>query len=517
MSNTRLPAGLAPYEEKASALVEPLLRYLGSFRRQGWESAGPPAFTFNPEASLGLDVPASSWDSPLGPANASIPPQLDPGSIGDETVTTLLARIQRQEISADEVITSYYQRIQQLNPRLNAFLHAELPDCSKPFLAPLYGLPFGVKDLIQTQDMPTTCGSLQLQNHASESDAEVVSRLRQGGGSLMGKLNTHEFAAGGTGENLTFGRAQNPWNMERIPGGSSSGAGVAVAAGLIPMAIGTDTGGSVRIPAACCGVVGFKPTYGVISARGVYPLAWSLDHVGVLCRAVSDLFPILKVLNPAAYGSMTPPSPIPAPQRLRIGVPWRWLERVTSDVQATFHHAITTMRDAGAMVENLDWPNPEDFVSVNRAIAMCETTAWHEPMARNTPHLYGENIRPRIGAGFGMSALDYLCAQRLRAEMCRELGNVWTKFDIIATPTLTEVAPKWSAVSEFNPILLTAFGNVLGIPAISVPCGLGVEGMPVGIHLAGPPHRDFRVLQIAYFYEQLAEWKLHSHFTTGER
>ncbi|MHB8620039.1 MAG: amidase, partial [Chloroflexota bacterium] len=277
---------------------------------------------------------------------------------------------------------------------------------------------------------------------------------------------------------------------------------------MLPAAVGTDTGGSVRIPAACCGVVGLKPTYGAVSCDGIFPLAWSLDHAGILCRTVRDAGLFLGVMDEAPAGDYEAAAVPGALAGLRVGVPAGWVARATAGVSAAFEAALRHLAALGAVVREVSLPPPEQYALVNRAIAIPETTAWHEPTLRTMPEAYGTNIRPRMEAGFWLESLDYLTAQRLRARLCRQAAVLWEEVDLLASPTVPQPAPPFG-VTEAPMILFTAYCNVLGLPAISVPCGPAEDDLPAGLQLAAPPRREVRLLRAAAAFEAAAgPWPL---------
>jgi aspartyl-tRNA(Asn)/glutamyl-tRNA(Gln) amidotransferase subunit A len=480
--------------------------------------------------------PAVAFD-PLRAAGER-PPQLRPGptpAVGPGPLAAAARRLRRRELSARELTESVLARIGDdplrayitLDPagaraaadRADAELGA---GCDR---GPLHGIPVAVKDIIATAGLRTTAGSRLLADHVPARDAAVVRRLRAAGAVIVGKANTHEFAAGPTGENPHFGSARNPWHTGRVAGGSSSGSAVAVAAGLALAALGTDTGGSVRIPAHCCGVVGLKPTYGRVSRAGVFPLAWSLDHVGPLGASVGDVAALL-----GAVAGFDPEDPttadLPVPDfaarlgerdlarltGVRIGVPEAWLDgRVQPGVRAAFTAALQVLAALGTELRAVELPAPDDLAPLNRAIAFAEGTAYHWADVQERPELYGADVLARKRAGAEVSAVAYLQAQRLRAEFCRRVAALWATVDALATPTLPCVAPPPGTALGYGAdmIRFTAFVNLLGLPAVSVPCGFAGPdggaaagpGLPVGLQLVGRAFREADLLRLAAAYE----------------
>ncbi len=376
---------------------------------------------------------------------------------------------------------------------------------------PLHGIPVAIKDIVETAGLRTTGGSRLRAEHVPARDAFVVARLRQAGAVIVGKANTHEFAAGGTGENPHYGTARNPWGTDRVPGGSSAGSAVAVATGLAAAALGTDTGGSIRIPAHCCGIVGLKPTYGRVSRAGVFPLAWSLDHVGPMTATVGDAAALLGVIaGPDPDDAASSPLAVPdfgarlgeaaSLRGTRIGIPEGWCEHaVQPGVRAMVERALRALESLGASLVDCRLPPAGDLAPVNRAIAFAEGTAYHWADLNERGDLYGADVRARKEAGRLVTGVQYLQAQRLRAQLCREVGALLReRVDCIATPTLPIVAPRLGEGGDV--IRFTAFVNLLGVPAVSVPCGLA-EGLPVGLQLIGRAFREGDLLRVAAAYE----------------
>ncbi|HYF94373.1 MAG TPA: amidase [Symbiobacteriaceae bacterium] len=359
---------------------------------------------------------------------------------------------------------------------------------------PLCGVPVAVKDLIDVAGLPTRAGSRITDGAPAAADAAVVGRLRRAGAVIVGKTTTHEFAYG-----VTTDGTRNPADPRRIPGGSSGGSAAAVAAGMVPIALGTDTAGSVRIPAACCGVVGFKPTFGRVSTQGVVPLSWSLDHVGPLTRTVSDAALTFSVM---ANAKMPPRQPL---TRLRIGLPTAWLATpVAPAVRQAFERSL---QNTGADLVEVALPPLDRFHFVSRVITLAEAGAYHAP---NLDRLsdYGPDVGARIELGQFIPAREYLLAQRLRTELCQAMAEVMTAVDALATPTIPLPAPligqRWwdGPDGHREPVADTLLRfaapfNITGQPAISLPCGTTPDGLPIGLQLIGAVHQDERLLQLA--------------------
>jgi len=360
-----------------------------------------------------------------------------------------------------------------------------------------------------------------LASNVPEDDATAVVRLREAGAVLLGKLSLHEFALGGPDATSPFAPARNPWNTEYVPGGSSSGSGAAVAAGMAVVALGTDTAGSVRMPAACCGVVGLKPTYGRVSRFGVIPLSWTLDHTGPLTRTVEDAGLALQAI--AGYDPRDPSSShqvVPVfneglkagVKGMRIGVP-REVFYDTAHVQPgvldAVEQALTTFRALGALVEEVALPGFRDDLAVRGVIRATETYAYHEETLRKRPELLGASQRVRFMGGVFYTARDYLRAQQARRLIIEELAEVMNRVDVLITPSMPEPPAKFAAgaAGGGGPRLQGPF-NLTGVPAVSIPCGFSSEGLPIGLQVAGRHFDEATILRAAYAYEQATGWYL---------
>ncbi|HWI66625.1 MAG TPA: amidase [Symbiobacteriaceae bacterium] len=365
---------------------------------------------------------------------------------------------------------------------INAFVTicGDLPD---------HGIPIAVKDVYDVAGLPTTAGSRILSGRIATEDAAVVRRLRAAGAVIVGKTATHEFAYGCTTDSPFHGPTRNPADLTRTPGGSSGGSAAAVAAGMVPIALGTDTAGSVRIPAACCGVVGFKPTYGKVSTEGIIPLSWSLDHPGTMACTVADIAWVHAVLTGETPLGVTHP---------RIGVPSAWLEtRIDPDVRSRFTEAIQ-----GLDVAEVELPPLEEFHFVSRVITLAEAGSYHQTHLDRLPD-YAPDVRARVELGQVIPARDYLLAQRMRAHLIRQMATVMEQVDVLVMPTLPLPAPligerRWEGEAVADALTrFTAPFNVTGQPAISLPCGMTSAGLPVGLQLVGASHQDAALLGIA--------------------
>lgn len=486
-----------------------------------------PAFQFDPEAAAGRHRSLPVLPPP--PADVALPKPVDLSDLPWLPLTQLASLIRRGELGAELLVDAYAERIRRHGAVLNAFLTltADTARRAAVSLRPgrLSGMPLGIKDLVETKDVRTTAGSRILADYVPRADAVVWQRLADEGALLLGKTHTHEFAAGPTGENPHYGPSRNPWDPARITGGSSGGSAAAVAAGLCAAAIGTDTGGSVRIPAAMCGVVGLKPTFGRVDTTGVIPLSWSLDHVGPIARTVQDAALVFDVMagNEPSQGmeAAARAGAISRLEGIRIGVaPHAWAGEAAPGVAAALEEAVHVIHGLGADIRPVAFPvRSEPLTAINRALALGESSAWHEPFLARKADLYGDNVRPRQEAGRFLSAVDYLKAQRLRALLCRAFDCVWDEVDVLILATLPVVAPRigqktvtlGDGCERTTPsALIGAAGpwNVLGLPVLTVPCGHGEGAMPVGLSLVGPSHAERTLGFVAAAYENATSWHL---------
>lgn len=420
-------------------------------------------------------------------------------------------RVASGELNLDEAVGVLLERINAYQPVLNAFItvaaQEALAAAAHPLPGPLAGVPMVLKDMIDTAQVLTTCGSEIYRARVPDRDAACWERLRNAGALLLGKANTHEFAAGVTSINDFFGAVHNPWDPARSPGGSSGGSAAAVAAGLAPAALGSDTGGSIRIPASCCGVVGLKPTFGRVPVDGVHPLAWSLDTVGPITRDVADASLLLDALSRSSdCGPAAEAGSASSLEAVTVAIPALWVSALDEGLARQFWLAVEALKNRGAhTVEVGDLPSLDLLLAVNRVIAYAEGSAAHSYLYASRGR-YGSQIRARMAAGRYISAEQYLLAQRLRGEWCERLERVWAQAEVLVTPTLPCAPPELSAqttlVGERSLPLGSALVwftgpfNLAGTPTLSLPTGL-VGGLPVGLQLVGPPHEDALVVFVA--------------------
>ncbi|MGA2741136.1 MAG: amidase [Bryobacteraceae bacterium] len=444
------------------------------------------------------------------------------------TLLEYAAALRRREISSAELTAAALDRIERLNPSTNAMQTVmaesarERAKQADEELArgaghgPLHGIPIAVKDLLRTAGVRTTGGSKLFEDYVPDYDATVVERLRAAGAVLIGKTGMHELAYGITSSNPHFGAVRNPWDRDRIPGGSSGGSGAAVAAGMVSMAMGSDTGGSIRIPAAYCGVVGLKPTYGRVSRFGAMPLGFTLDHMGPLTRSVRDAAAVLNVI--AGYDSRDEtssrrpvenyvPEPEPSIRGLRIGFPENfYFERLDQDVDAAVRAAFNIAASHGAEIVPLRVPDIAAINTVARVILLAEASALLEPYLEQRDQ-FGADVLALLDQGRLLPATDYINAQRLRRTMQREFAGLWPRVDCLFTPTTPITAPRIGETtvavgSENEDVRLATTRlvraiNLLGLPAVSIPCGADRRGLPIGLQIVGPPFAEAVTLRVA--------------------
>ncbi|HEX5317550.1 MAG TPA: amidase [Stellaceae bacterium] len=444
------------------------------------------------------------------------------------------------KLSPVELTQGYLERIAALDGELHSYL-LTLPDAALAAareaeaeikagrrLGPLHGIPIGLKDIYKTKGIRTTAGSRVYETHVPSEDAETWVRLRNAGAILLGKQETHEFAIGGPDFTLPFPPARNPWNTAHYPAGSSSGSAAAVGAHLCAAAMGSDTGGSIRGPAAYCGLAGLKPTYGRVSRRGVFPLSYTLDHCGPLTRTVEDCALMMQVL--AGHDPLDPASvDVPVPDYaaaltsrldgMRIGVIHHWHE--TDAVAgfgpenapspayiAAFDAACRTLESLGAKVTDLTVSPLIDFADANRIIMISEAYALHEADFRQRPQIFGRHMFARIGLGAFLSAADYVEATRQRRELCAEFAVATQEVDAVVSANATGPAPRIDQVgtwSTFNRASYTAPYNLTGLPALSVPIGF-TNDLPLAFQVAGKPFAEAAVLRVGHAFEQATEF-----------
>ena len=441
--------------------------------------------------------------------------------------------LRTKKLSPVEWTQSLIARIEQHDRKLDAFLRftpeialedarrAEAEIASGQWRGPFHGVPYALKDIVDYAGLPTTAHSKILENNVAAADAAVTQRLRAAGAVFLGKLATHEFAIGGPSFDLPWPPARNPWNRDHFTGGSSSGSGAAVAAGFVPAAIGTDTGGSVRNPASLCGIVGMKPTYGLVSRRGVVPLAFSLDHVGPMTRTVRDnalMLDLIAGYDPADPGSVNRAAGGYGAELergvrgIRIGVVRHFYARdmiADPEMTAAIDAAAARLAELGAEVREIETAPLEEYAACNRIILTSEAFAVHEKWMRERPHDYGQLARSRIMAGAFVRAADYVNATRLRRKLAHDFHALFDRIDVALTASSMDPACRIDdpqAVEYTYARQARAPFNVTGSPAISVPVGFSRAGLPLAMQLVGKPFSEALLYRVAYAYEQASGW-----------
>jgi aspartyl-tRNA(Asn)/glutamyl-tRNA(Gln) amidotransferase subunit A len=449
----------------------------------------------------------------------------------------IAASVQKHERTARAVADEALAKAERLQDKWRAFItltpelalrQASRVDeiLGKGGKLPLAGVPFAVKDLIDVQGVPTTCGSKAFADHKAAADATVVRRLVSAGAVVLGKLNLHECAFGFTGENTTYGDCKNPWDATRVPGGSSSGSALAVALGICSFTLGSDTGGSIRLPSALCSLTGLKPTYGRVSRQGVVPLSWTLDHVGPMARTAEDVAVVLETMagrDPADEASSYVAVPkysaeMDKPLRgLKLGVLDEWFfGSLEPAVEKAVSAAIAKLVELGCERTAVKLPYLEEVLGAHRAIIFPEAASYHQPFLAEKAALYAPDIRVLLEAGLLMPALDYLKGQRVRRVVRTAWAKVFRNVDFLVSPSSPITASRFGQQTAKLPggekELVRAYLDVTlpfdlsGHPALSVPCGFSPEGLPIGLQLVGKPFAEATLLRVAYQYQQATEW-----------
>jgi aspartyl-tRNA(Asn)/glutamyl-tRNA(Gln) amidotransferase subunit A len=449
------------------------------------------------------------------------------------SLSALSSAIRNKSVSPVEVTNKLLKRIEEVNPIINSYitvlfeeakesaLEAEREITAGNWKGPLHGIPIGVKDIIYTKNIKTTMGSAIFKDFVPDYDAAVVERLKQAGAVLIGKQNTHQFAYGPTGDRSFFGPVRNPHNTSKMPGGSSSGSSAAVASGLCYGSIGSDTGGSIRIPSASCGIVGMKPTFGRVSKYGVYPLSRTLDHIGPITRTVHDNAVLLNVLS--GYDFRDPYSVKTENEDFTrlldhgikgsiIGIPSSYyFEKLEPEVEKQILQALEVLKSLGAEIRPIDIPRLQEISLAHQTIAKCEAYALHEKMLQDFPEQYEEEVRERLLTGLAPKAYEYVQAQEIREVADQVFRKALTEAEVIITPTLSILPPDLqqrevniNGHQEQVRASLTRFTgptNLNGFPSISIPCGFSASGLPIGMQLIGKPLDEANLYRFANAFE----------------
>ncbi|MED4001280.1 amidase [Priestia aryabhattai] len=460
-------------------------------------------------------------------------------SILNMDITTLSLKIKNKEISPVEITECLLNRIKDINPALNAFITineeavkqakiAEKEIMNNEYKGALHGIPIGVKDLVYTRNMKTTMGSKIYQHFTPDYDATVVEKLHHAGAITIGKLNTHEFAYGPSGDVSYYGAVKNPHDTKRISGGSSSGSGAAVSAGLCYGAIGTDTGGSIRIPSSACGIVGMKPTFGRVSKHGVFPLGETLDHVGPMTRTVSDnaLFletiagydtkDLYSVNKPTEHFSRFIGSSI---LKKTIGIPSNfYFDALDSEVGNALKEAVKCLEELGASVKSIELPMLSQASWAQSKTIQSEAYMVHEKRMKAYRQDYQLPVLERLEESQKITGYEYAKAQQIRLQAQKEFQHVFESVDVLIAPTLPILPPYMGEekvrvdnqmkLVRSELLRLTEPSNLLGLPTLSLPCGYSRDGLPIGMQLIGPHFAEAALYQIGYAFEQ------HRHIPT---
>ncbi|MEP7136505.1 MAG: amidase [Chloroflexota bacterium] len=447
------------------------------------------------------------------------------------TISNALDLLRGQKISPQDLAAACFRQIERLNPELKAFIticDPQAPVNPQPSVQTipvalanaLRGIPIAVKDLFDTAGVRTTAGSKFFTDNIPDTDAFVVEKLKQAGAIIMGKTNTHEIALGVTGNNPHYGTARNPWDATRIPGGSSSGSAIAVATGMALGALGTDTGGSIRIPASLCGVVGFKPTFGRVSTRGVFPLSWNLDHVGPLTACVRDAALVLQVIS--IYDALDPASikmltgdylghlvDDMQGRKIALGV-GEFVESADPEVLNAVYAATKVFESLGCKVQDINASWMREAAFANATMTRSDGAAVHRDRLQEHPEMFGEDIRRRLEDGAKTTSTEYALARRTQTEVKKRCELFFESTDFLIVPSTPIAAPTIEgndAVEQAARLTrFTAPFNLTGLPAISVPCGFTKEGLPIGLQIISKAWADAKVLNAAYAFEQATEW-----------
>ena len=432
--------------------------------------------------------------------------------------------IKSREINASELADACYRQIERLNPTLNAFITVIPPEQLSAQEETQSGLlqeiPIAVKDLYNTKGIRTTAGTRFFADHIPQEDAYVVQKIKKAGAQIIGKTNTHEIALGVTNNNPHYGACRNPWDITRTPGGSSGGSAVAVATGMAMAALGTDTGGSIRIPASLCGVVGLKPTFGRVSLRGILPLSWNLDHAGPITRKVEDAALMLQVMG--GYDELDPASMKTLPgdyySHLRDGIKDRkfalatgsFIEESDPEVLEAVRKTAQVLEEQGAVITETNVDFLKEAAVANALMTQADGAAFHRERLKEHPDWFGADVRQRLEIGAAFTSSEYILARRTQAEVKRQLELLFEEYDGLLLPTTPITAPVLegeNALERARQLTrFTAPFNLTGLPALTIPCGFTSEGLPIGLQIVSRAWNEAGVLRTGYAFQQATEW-----------
>ena len=439
--------------------------------------------------------------------------------------------IRQGDLSSYELTSAYLARIKQLNDKMNAFITINDNDALRSartaddelkagrYRGKLHGIPIALKDVFETSGIKTTAGSKLLATNIPTKNGYVVQQLADAGAIMLGKLNLHEWALGVTSANPHFGAVINPWHTGHVPGGSSGGSAAAVVSRLCSGSVGTDTGGSIRIPSSFCGTVGLKPTYGCVSLRGVIPLSWSLDHAGPISRTAEDAVILFEAIN--GYDPLDPVSTFrpplmrsetmrPTVKKLRFLFLSNMFEQVDDEVTKAVYAARSRLEELGAQVVEGNYSGVEDDLKWQAIVLLSDAAAYHKDHLRDNAAEIGDDVRARLRMGEAMASVDVAMAHRTLVEARRSRIRMFDQVDILITPTTPSPAPPCAgldpvaAARKFT--RLTAPFNFAGLPAISVPCGFTSSGLPIGMQLVAGPWQELALLEVAQAYQSVTDW-----------
>ncbi|MGD0307026.1 MAG: amidase [Candidatus Acidiferrales bacterium] len=450
------------------------------------------------------------------------------------TIREAARLLRARKVSSLELTNDALARIERLNPSLNAFITVTADLARKQARAadreiragkhrgPLHGIPITIKDNYSTRGVRSTAGSKILRDFVPDEDATVVARLREAGAVFLGKTNLNEFAYGIHGLNPHYGDVHNPWSLDRTTGGSSSGSAAALAAGIGFGSVGTDTGGSLRIPASFCGIVGFKPSFGLVSLDGIVPLAESLDHAGPLARTVDDAATLFEAIR-GEYPQRTSKTNASVSKGKRVQLKLGWptnyfFDLVDPEVQSAIEAAVKMFESMGARVGEVSLPHLEESVEASTKIGLAEASSYHASRGYFPSRAadYSEDVRRRLKLGFEVTAVEYLAANEARRRLTADFDRAFERVDAIVAPATTVVAPRLGEIEliirgEKTPLRTAVVNanrpaNFTGHPAISIPCGFAKNGLPIGLQLIAPRWQESKLLAIARAYEHATDW-----------
>ncbi|WP_170378736.1 amidase [Ruegeria atlantica] len=450
------------------------------------------------------------------------------------TVAEAAKRIEQQALSPVALTQAFLDRIEKINPKVNAYVtvtperamedarRAEAEISAGHYKGPLHGIPVGLKDIYDTKGIRTTCHSKLYLDRIPDEDAHTVKLLKDAGSVLLGKLATHEFAFAGPAWDAAFPPARNPWNTDHFTGGSSSGSGAAIAAGLAMATLGTDTAGSIRMPAYFCGVSGLKPTYGRVSRQGVFPLAYSMDHCGPITRTAQDAAIVMNAI--AGHDEKDPASAlVDVPDYtaaldgnlsgLKVGLIRHFYESdevADPEVIAAMNRSVERLEELGAEIQEVQLPNLRDFSACCQIIIMCEALGIHEDTVKAQPEKYSEIARDRLMLSSVLTGADYVQATRMRRQLTYDVNRVLEEFDVLLTAGGLTPAPRLDQIDKFyilqKPLVTTPF-DVTGHPAMAVCNGFFANDLPVGMQVVGRAFDEATVMRVAHAYESVTDWK----------